>query len=416
MLWITIGIEPVVIGGLLWTYSQYPLWNVALAMVGSAGVMIAGFTCQFMLRRGQFYSAINLFLVSALIAVVTIGLGVPDDLQFIGGLGVLILSYLVIALSDAWRRWLIAIAIGYVATLLLREGIFIPKLGVVSTLFKIALPIAGITTAGWLIQITIGHLRDSLRETIRLRDEALEAKSLEYRLSEFKSRILTTINHEFRTPLTYISGYGEMLLNTDVSEEEKRDMIRGVVKGADRLGRLVDGFLFLVALQASEARASYRKERENFSDWSEIIRRSVSRNQGRINGAPLNLEIHIEPRLPLIAIHTLYIELALSNLISNAVKFTPNGQVVLRVEPWRRGVQISVADTGIGIAAEKIPQLFGMMEQIDRDKMEQQGTGIGLSVVKGIIDLHGGQIDVESKPGYGTTVTIRLPGLEGLHD
>ena len=414
MLWIAIGIEPVVIGGLLWAYSQYPLWNVAVAMAGSAGVMVAGFVCQFMLRRGQLFPAINLFLVSALIAMITIGLGVPEDLQFVGGLGVLILSYLVIALSDTWQRWLIAIAIGYVMTLLLREGLLIPKLGIVSTLFKIALPIVGIATVGWLIQITIGQLRDALREMTRFRDMALEAQSIERRLSEFKSRILTIINHEFRTPLTYISGYGEMLLSADVSEEDRRDMTRGVVKGADRMSRLVDGFLFLVALQASEARTAYRKERDNFSDWDEMVRRAVSRNRGRINGAPLNLEIRIDSRLPIISIHALYIELALSNLISNAVKFTPRGKVVLTIEPWRRGIQISVADTGIGIAAEKIPQLFGIMEQIDRDKLEQQGAGIGMAVVKGIVDLHGGQIEVKSQVGLGTTVTIRLPGLEEL--
>jgi two-component system phosphate regulon sensor histidine kinase PhoR len=116
---------------------------------------------------------------------------------------------------------------------------------------------------------------------------------------------------------------------------------------------------------------------------------------------------------PIIA-DTEYLADAISRLVDNAIKFSPSGagSVVLGVDRAEDMVRVSINDQGIGIRPDALDEMFQVLHQVDRDRMEQQGSGSGLAIVKAIVTLHGGEIKVESEPGKGSTFTILLPAAK----
>jgi signal transduction histidine kinase len=259
---------------------------------------------------------------------------------------------------------------------------------------------------------------EELLITIRARlarAQAVQA-SAESILDEVKQQIVTVLGHEMRTPLTHISGYTELALQDIASlpPELLEKFLQSISQGTDRLTNLADDFLMLVRLDTGQTKQEYQQLAEARGDLDMIVDRTVDRYERRAAAKGLRLNSLVQPGLPPVQLCELLFFEALGRLIDNAVKFTQGeGKTVMvnarEAQGW---IEVAVIDEGIGISAKELPHLFERFRQIDRERMEQQGVGLGLSIAQGLIHLHGGEIAVTSTPGEGSTFTIKLPVAE----
>ncbi len=200
------------------------------------------------------------------------------------------------------------------------------------------------------------------------------------------------VAHDFRSPLTSIRGYAELLREAVVPPEVALDSIE---RGADQLLRLVDD----LTGTATEL------DREPL-DLAELVRAAVDCAQpyAQESGIVIQLDTAAAPILG--DAHRL--ALALDNLVGNAVKYAPGGSVRVKVERDDPVVAVEVADTGVGIPEGEVPRLFDRFFRASTSSMFA-GTGVGLSVVKAVIEAHGGSIAVTSNPGAGSVFRVELP-------
>jgi len=254
---------------------------------------------------------------------------------------------------------------------------------------------------------------------VAVRSRLARAQSLKQvsqtELNALKNRILNTLSHEFRTPLTYITGYADLLQEGDLSPDQLRQFLKRLQSGSTRLNRLVEDFLFLVSLEVGEAHTAYVLQRDDFSDWTTLVNRVLARYADKAVARQVTLTHSVAAHIPDIMLHIAYIEDALSRLVDNAIKFTLNGpgRVHLEVLAQDGGVMVRVSDQGIGISEADLPKIFQSFQQIDRETFEQQGAGVGLAIVKGIADLHGGKVAAASQVGQGSTFSLWLPAAQG---
>jgi two-component system sensor histidine kinase/response regulator len=229
--------------------------------------------------------------------------------------------------------------------------------------------------------------------------------------TQLKQTILNTLSHEFRTPLTYITGYTELLEEGDFEIEEFKQLLGYIRKGSDRLKRLVEDFLFIVMLETGETRSAYLLERAVCRDLAAQLSALLNALESQAAARQVSLKRQVPDKLPTLVCHTKYVLDAVSRLVDNGIKFSKREGGVVTVRAWAdsRAVCISVSDAGVGIGSDQQDKLFERFSQINREQQEQQGTGLGLYIVKGIVTLHGGQVDVQSAPGVGSTFTISLP-------
>ncbi len=233
-------------------------------------------------------------------------------------------------------------------------------------------------------------------------------------LMMLKNRILNTLSHEFRTPLTYITGYTDLLQEEGLTPDQLRQFLKRLQSGSTRLSRLVEDFLFLVSLEVGEAQTAYLLQRDHFTDWPALLERVQARFADKTAGSNVTLTWDVADGVPELMIHAGYVEDAVSRLVDNAIKFMlgKTGRVQVTVSPRDDGALICVSDEGIGIAEAHLPTMFQSFHQIDRETYEQQGAGVGLAIVRGIVDLHGGQVEATSQVGQGSTFCIWLPRVE----
>jgi two-component system sensor histidine kinase/response regulator len=232
-------------------------------------------------------------------------------------------------------------------------------------------------------------------------------------VAELKRTILTTLNHEFRTPLTYITTYADMLGEANISADEFKEFLRGIQVGSDRLRHLVEDFILLVELQTGEALETYDRRRERLPDLDSLLDVALERVRGRAEARRVQLVAEVDSPLPVIWGDRDYLVDAVARLLDNAIKFSrkTGGRVTLRAAAGGRGVRLEVVDEGIGMPAAQLDRIFDVFYQIDRAKLEQQGSGSGLAIVQSIVRLHGGIISIASQVQAGSTFTIELPAL-----
>ena len=222
-----------------------------------------------------------------------------------------------------------------------------------------------------------------------------------------KSEFLAHMSHELRTPLNAIIGFSDMLLSAPTGSSEK---LAGYIKDINRAGwhllGVVNDILDLAKIGAGKLDLSETKV-----DFAALIESSLAMIRGRLEEKRITLERDIDGGLPELHIDELKFKQILLNLLSNAVKFTPAGGRV-RVATARRpdAFVIAIADNGIGIAADDLPKILVPFTQLDsKVSRKYEGTGLGLPLTKGLVELHGGSLSIESTQGVGTTVTVRLP-------
>lgn len=249
-------------------------------------------------------------------------------------------------------------------------------------------------------------------------DMAYERKQARERnVESLKKNILQIINHEFRTPLTYVTAYYEMLADslTEFTDGRNyREYLRGIQAGCFRLTRLVDDFVQVMELRSGEAQANYLSQARPLPDLSGLLKEAIAAHQDIATEGQYTLTCEIPDKLPLIFGDPASIANIVERLLNNAIKFTDPGEgrlnhIKIEVTVQGKNIYIIVADEGMGFPSHMKSQIFEPFVQYNRDIFEQQGAGTGLAIVKGLVQLHNGRIEAESQEGKGSKFTVVLP-------
>lgn len=229
-------------------------------------------------------------------------------------------------------------------------------------------------------------------------------------LASLKQTILSTLTHEFRTPLTYIATYSEMMKDKDLNSEEFKSFMQGVRAGSDRLQRLVEDFIFLVELQTGEAQQTFERRRTRFTMLPLLLQKAIADLSHQAAAKEVVIEEEFPLNLPSLWVDRDYLLNAVKRLIDNAIKFSkPGRRVTLSAQTNGPNILIHVKDEGGGIRQADLARIFDVFVQIDRAKFQQQGSGSGLAIANGIVQLHGGTLSATSTEGVGSVFTITLP-------
>lgn len=244
-----------------------------------------------------------------------------------------------------------------------------------------------------------GTLADSLNQMAdRLRQENEQLVQANSRLKQFYA----DITHEIRNPLHTISGTLEMLEIEHLPEKDRKKYLKSAINQSDRLNRL---FKDLMMLQRAELDDHFINLKT--FNLSEIAIRIQDAYEGILKESNVKLKVDV-PHLKVCADKD-KIEQVIENLISNAIKYTPEGTVYLKAKAQVETVLIEVIDTGIGISEDHLPRLFDRFYRTDKARSRDRGgTGLGLAVVKNILDAHNAKITVESTPNQGTCFRFEL--------
>jgi two-component system sensor histidine kinase/response regulator len=233
---------------------------------------------------------------------------------------------------------------------------------------------------------------------------------------DLKRSILTILNHEFRTPLTFVVAYSDMLNDMPKVEDAARTddgeimtFLEGIRNGADRLRRLIENFILLVELETVSAAKTYEWRRSKVYGLDVLVEQAID-NAQMAHEIPRECAIVVEPDIPEFMGDAQFLVTALTHLIENAFKFSEPGQRVgIRVLEHDNYVRMEVTDEGRGIPRKELENIFRQFYQINRTHYEDQGAGSGLAIANGIVNLHGGHIEAISEPGIGSTFTLCIP-------
>ena len=262
----------------------------------------------------------------------------------------------------------------------------------------------------WLLGSTatavlVGQIVRSLLRSNFLQRRALERRAEELAaLDQAKNEFFANVNHELRTPLTNVVGALRTVARAS-GDTERRQAVEAGVRSADRLMAMLGDLLTLSRLDSG--RVAFVKRP---TDVAGLVRGVAAEFQSDVAG---RLLVHVPASEAVPAwVDARHVRTALYNLLSNALKFSrpDDGPVEVSLEATPGEVAIVVRDRGVGIAPEHVPHIFKRFYQVEGGLFKRHsGVGIGLALVKEIVDLHEGGITVESEPGVGTTFTVRLP-------
>jgi len=248
------------------------------------------------------------------------------------------------------------------------------------------------------------RLNENLHREIGERAAAEEAlRNADRRKDEF----LATLAHELRNPLAPIRNALEIMRLTP-NNSEALTRARGMMeRQVSQMVRLIDDLLDVSRITRGKLALTLER-----LPVSEVIESALELSQSQIDKAKLKLTVNQPPRDILISVDRLRFAQILSNLLNNAAKYTePGGSIVLDAAVDNRQVVFTVRDTGIGISADHLPHVFELFTQIDRSlNRSQVGLGIGLALVRRLMEMHGGTVEAHSEGrGRGATFTVRLP-------
>jgi len=252
-------------------------------------------------------------------------------------------------------------------------------------------------------------IQDSQQEILAM-NEALAAANAQLReLDGMKDAFLSMVTHELRTPLTVISGTTE-LFETGIYgtlTPEQSEQIAQIAMQAQRLRQLVNDLLDLSKLESG----MMRLHREALDPYS-LAAAVCEQLRALTAQSEVALRNQVPHDLPDADCDGQRVEQVLTNLVSNAVKFTPaGGRVTISAEVKGDRIRFRVADTGCGIPAEAVPRIFDKFFQVQSStETGRKGTGLGLAIVKHIVEMHGGEVGVESEVGQGSCFYFTLPG------
>ena len=227
----------------------------------------------------------------------------------------------------------------------------------------------------------------------------------ERRAAEIRREFVANASHELKTPLTSIRGYAETLLHGGLSDEDNRERFVETIRNqAERLEEMVDDLLSLADLERPDAELDLK-------DWDlgGVARELAAGFDDLAARRGLTLDVEA-PSGAWVRCDRKRLELALRNLVDNAIKYTESGGVRVLVALSGGVARVEVSDSGRGIPAEHVPRLFERFYRVEQGRSRALGgTGLGLSIVKHAVQLHGGTVGVESRPGQGSTFWLEFP-------
>lgn len=226
-------------------------------------------------------------------------------------------------------------------------------------------------------------------------------------LDRIKSEFVTTVSHDLRSPLTAILGYVEMVQRSGDLNQTQQAFLERIVFSVRSITTLISDLLELGKIEAG-----FDDERETVY-LPPIIEHAIETSRHRWEDKQQDVRVELDTNVPPVLGNALRLRQLASNLIENAVKYTPEqGMVYVALTTDGEFVILQVQDTGIGIPAKDQPYIFDKFYRSEEAIDHYEGTGLGLSIVKSIVDAHNGRIWLDSKVGHGTTFTVMLPGYD----
>jgi two-component system phosphate regulon sensor histidine kinase PhoR len=226
------------------------------------------------------------------------------------------------------------------------------------------------------------------------------------RLEQVRREFVANVSHELRTPLTAIKGYAETLLDGGLADPVRSaEFVEVIARHTERLGVLIEDLLDLAAVEQGEARVEMGSVR-----LGEVVSQAESVVRAAAAEKGLAVQVDLPPTLPQVRADRDRLAQVLINLLDNAVKFTPpGGRVGVAAGSSDGLVTIAVSDTGVGIPPADLPRIFERFYRVDRSRDRREGgTGLGLAIAKHLTTAMGGQIEVTSRPGAGSTFRVTL--------
>ena len=244
-------------------------------------------------------------------------------------------------------------------------------------------------------------------ENARLFQKAVETAERLAEMDRLKTQFLANMSHELRTPLNSIIGFSRVILkgiDGPITEQQRADLTSIHNNGQHLLG-LINDVLDISRIEAGKMELILEPV-----DLQHIVQGVMSTAIALVKDKPIELKQEVADDLPPIRADGTRVRQVILNLLSNAAKFTEEGQITLQVQADEENVTISVTDTGIGISAEDQATLFQEFSQVDASPTRRAGgAGLGLAISRHLVELHGGRMWVESEPGFGSTFTFVLP-------
>jgi signal transduction histidine kinase len=252
---------------------------------------------------------------------------------------------------------------------------------------------------------------DELVTTVRgkLKRAASMRSAMQNEFNALKEQILSTLSHELNTPLTYIIGFSEIISSaaTSITTNELKEFADLIHHGGGRLKNLVDDFLITIQIDSGQTASYYQTDKREF-DLSESLKSVVDEYTPLASDKGLALNVKIEPHLRVTASESLMRDVV-GRLLSNGIKFTPKGSVTLSAAADGERVRLEVADTGVGMPAQELTKIFDKFYQVNKDKQQQQGAGLGLYIAGNIAKINNCTLDISSSENDGTKVTLSIP-------
>lgn len=248
-------------------------------------------------------------------------------------------------------------------------------------------------------------LRGRLDEDLHRYESVLEEAQAAERI---KSDFLHAVSHELRTPLNVVDGFSQLLLEgqpAPLSAAQAEDV--GLIRGGGRqLLELINDILDISMIESGDLRLHFSR-----NDLGALVRQTVDFNRPQVRDKAVRLRAEVKPGLPPVVCDRRRIGQILTNLVSNAIKFTEEGEIVVRVafDAHASAVVLRCIDTGVGIDALELETIFEEYRQAGTISRRKRGTGLGLAIARSIAEHHGGQLTAESTVGQGSTFTLILP-------
>jgi signal transduction histidine kinase len=259
-------------------------------------------------------------------------------------------------------------------------------------------------------QEAIELLNEELRKANQLltiereRDKELMARLEE--VNQMKSEFVSSVSHELRTPLASILGFAQtILMDPDLPADMRGEFLQIILEEGRRLAKLINDVLDLARIESGRVILE-----KTACDLVPIIKRALQAIHMQADAKSLDLRVGLPESSIIASVDADRIQQVIVNLLGNAVKFTPSGGRVELHAGVRDGmVVVDVSDTGLGIPAGDIPRLFEKFFRVHRPGLDIRGTGLGLAIAKHSVELHGGNLTVQSEEHKGSTFTIRFP-------
>lgn len=270
--------------------------------------------------------------------------------------------------------------------------------------FVSASNVSFVTGADGRLQNIFNVFTDFSEELAR-RDELAQAKEVAERASQAKSDFLSSMSHELRTPMNAIIGFAQMLEYDEALNADQLDNVSEILKAGRHLLDLINEVLDLAKIEAGRVDLSLEPV-----ELPALVEDCVQMIQPLAAAKAIAIGISV-PTGAAVRADRVRLKQVLVNLLSNAVKYNrEGGRVDIRIAPAGERMRIEVADTGAGIADDRLAELFQPFHRLDAEGSEIEGTGIGLTITQRLVELMGGSVGVDSRLGVGTTFWIELPG------